>query len=378
MIKTLQCDERFREHFSKLHQVFMYITDVCNLRCVQCIYKPNVIFNNGREIAQGAAEALLATFRQIGASKLTLLGGEPTLYGADDNNRPLLTVIRAAHDLGYEYVRLDTNGQFPEELLEQPAFQLLNELAFSLDGYSPGMNDCIRGNSTFGNAVYRMQLAKRLGYRVTLTCCVHRGLVEPAKADGSALDKMISFAESIGADQINFHDLFKVGVPMDTWTGDLNPTLRDWVRVFDATRAKIFGGAYRIKVRLPQCFVTSEEFEDNSEYYGFCPVKLGERVMVHPDGVIRICSNLICSEHHIARYTDRGIAWNNSATNETLHHRLQECTACTNRSVNKQYGDYVPLCFSFKPGQDEFVYKEKLRWESRKKGCSEQQLVKAK
>ena len=42
-------DAKFREHFRNLKQVFLYITDVCNLRCVQCIYKPNVTFHLGQE-----------------------------------------------------------------------------------------------------------------------------------------------------------------------------------------------------------------------------------------------------------------------------------------------------------------------------------------
>jgi hypothetical protein len=32
----------FVNHFQALHQVFMYITDRCNLECEQCIYKPSI------------------------------------------------------------------------------------------------------------------------------------------------------------------------------------------------------------------------------------------------------------------------------------------------------------------------------------------------
>jgi len=365
-IDSFHCCERFREHFKNLHQVFMYITDQCNLRCIQCIYKPNIIFNNEREISPPVAIALLATFKELGASKLTLLGGEPTLYGADDDGKSLFEVIQAARDLGFEYLRLDTNGQFPVNLLHQPAFRLLDEIAFSIDGYTPEMNDLIRGKDTFINSILRIGQAKALGYKVTVTCCIHSELTKRSITGESGIESMIRFAESIGVDQINFHDLFKVGVPMDTWTGDLDPEIEEWVSAFNATRLKMAAGMYRISIRLPQCFIKQEEFATNPEYYGYCPAKLGERVMVHPGGVIRICSNLISSPFYIANYDDKQISWLNTGSNEILEHKPDQFTPCTNRSRNKRYGEYVPLCFSFKPDQDEIIFKEKLMWELRK------------
>src|SRR5437868_1487493 len=78
-------------------------------------------------------------------------------------------------------------------------------------------------------------------------------------------------------------------------TASFDTTVNDHVRMYTAVRRRIQEGAFGVDVRLPQCFVKREEFERNPEYYGYCPVKMGERVMVHSDGVIRICSNLICS-----------------------------------------------------------------------------------
>jgi hypothetical protein len=215
--------------------------------------------------------------------------------------------------------------------------------------------------------VSRIKKAVELGYKVTITCCVHNRFVERDEDGNFLLDTMIRFAESLGIAQINFHDLFKVGVPMDTWTGNLNPSIEEWVSVFEEIRKDIDAGKYKISVRLPQCFIKKEEFERDPEYYGYCPVKLGERVMVHPNSIIRICSNLICSPFHIANYYDNKIVWDRTGTNEMLDHKLNECTPCTNRSKNKSYGDYVPLCFSFKPKQDEIICHENLNWESRRK-----------
>lgn len=368
-----QIDEQFRNHFRNLHQVFLYITDECNLACVQCIYKPSITFQIERAIRLETVLALLSDFRELGACKLTILGGEPTLYGASEQHKPLLTVISQAKALGYEYVRIDTNGQFPSSLLQKKAFKQLDEIAFSLDGLSSEMNDAVRGKNTFAHSVNNMRMANSLGYKTTVTCCVHNKLLQRGDDTNLKIDSMISFAESLGVSIINFHDLFKVGVPMDTWTGDLNPSVEEWAAAFDEIRQNIEKGKYGIGVRLPQCFVKRTEFERNPEYYGYCPVKLGERVMIHPNGQIRICSNLICSPFCIAKYYDNDvvweIVWERGYTNEMREHDLQKYTPCTNRG-KVSYGDFVPLCFSFKPNQDEIVWQDKLQWDRRRTSVS--------
>lgn len=361
-----EVDSEFATHFRSLKQVFLYITDRCNLHCEQCIYKPNITFHDERAIPLQTALALITTFHSLGARKLTVLGGEPTLYGASEQHKPLLELLSGAKQRGYDYIRIDTNGQFGGGLLDHSAFRSLDEIAFSLDGYSASMNDPIRGRNTFDNCVANIRRAVSLGYKVTITCCVHRALVEPNGVGSFRLDDMIRFAEGLGIHGINFHDLFKAGVPMDTWTGHLDTTVTDYVAMYQRIRPRIEEGAYSIAVRLPQCFVTRTEFARNPEYYGYCPVKLGERVMVHPNGVIRICSNLICSAFGVARYYDNRIAWDRSQSNELLDHEIGRDTPCTNRSKNKSYGEYVPLCFSFKPKQDEYVWREMLTWDNRR------------
>jgi MoaA/NifB/PqqE/SkfB family radical SAM enzyme len=365
-ITALQAGSRILQSFKKLHQVFMYITDRCNLECEQCIYKPSISHFIDEEIELETALDLLSTFRGMGASKVTFLGGEPTIYGHRQGGKPLLDLISGTSELGYEYIRLDTNGQKAKQFLREGDFRKLDEVAFSLDGYSPETNDPLRGKGTFIRAVDAIREAVTLGYRVTITCCVQRLFLERDAEGILRLETMIRFAEALGVHQINFHDLFKVGIPMDTWTGNFAPLPHDWLPVYDEISGKVRSKQFGISVRLPQCFVTKSEFARNPEFYGYCPVKLGERVMVHPNGTIRICSNLICTGYGVARYHDRRIEWDKSSGNELAGHDLTRNTPCTNRSRHRRYGDLVPVCFSFKPGQEEHVWQNKLQWEDRR------------
>lgn len=136
MVKmNYKMDQKFKDLFQdNLKQVFLYLIDDCNLRCVQCLYKLDICFQvEKKEIAFEDAVKLISDFRELGAVKLTLMGGEPTLYGKKDGNKQLLELIKKSKELGYEYVRIDTNGQFDSELLEKPEFKMLDEVTFSID-----------------------------------------------------------------------------------------------------------------------------------------------------------------------------------------------------------------------------------------------------
>ena len=358
-------DDKFQSHFKRLHQVFMYITDRCNLECEQCIYKPSINHFINEEIPLEVANNLLKEFQKLGATKVTFLGGEPTLYGRHDGGEPLLQLINSTKTMGYDYVRLDTNGKITSKFLPENRFQKLDEIAYSLDGYNAKSNDSLRGRGTFARVTESIKEALALDYKVTITCCMQKLFFKRNDRGILNLEKMIRFAEDLGIDQINFHDLFKVGIPMDTWTGNFAPEVDEWPDIYNEISQKVRDGLFSIKVRLPQCFVTKQEFKSNPEFYGYCPVKMGERVMVHPNGVIRICSNLICTGFGVARYTEEKIEWDNTHNNELAGHDLKKYTPCTNRSRHKKYGNLVPLCFSFKPGQEEHVWNNQIEWDSR-------------
>jgi MoaA/NifB/PqqE/SkfB family radical SAM enzyme len=294
------------------------------------------------------------------------MGGEPTLYGRSQHYKPLLTLINEAKKSGYEYVRIDTNGIFENKLLSMNGFKKLDEITFSLDGHSPKMNDPLRGDGTFHECVSNIERAVELGYNVNITCCLHKELVARGKDGSLPLDSMICFVSSLGVKRINFHDLFKSGIPRDTWTGNFEPSIQDWMSVYAEIKANIASGKYKIPVRIPQCFITREEFQRDPEYYGYCPAKMGERVLIHPDGIIRICSLMIGTPYGVARFYDRKIVWDYSMTNELRDHDSEMPTPCTNQNKAKSLGSLVPLCVSFKPRQDEFIWGEKIDWESKR------------
>jgi len=360
--KEFTVDPKFEDYFKgRIKQVFLYITDNCNLTCTQCLYKP-WLRRNG-EIPEYIALLLLEKLKELGAIKLSLIGGEPTLYGASNGHKPLLAVIKGAKDLGYEYIRLDTNGQFSPELLKKVEFKMLDEITFSIDSHLDAVNDALRGEASFSTALENIRKAVNLGYKVDVTCCVHRENVGRNQDGEFLIESIIRFAEKIGVKRINFHPLFRMDIPRDEWAGGTDISLELWLKLYEEIRKRIDTGKYRIQVRIPRRFVTRKEFKESQEYYGYCPVKFGERVLVHSNGLIQICALRIGTPWAVARFDAQGIFWKYER-NELEGFDFQKPTPCTNQKRN--FGEVIPLCISFKPKQNEIIW-QKLGWERLRK-----------
>jgi MoaA/NifB/PqqE/SkfB family radical SAM enzyme len=362
-------DGQFLAYFKNLQQIFLYITDNCNLECQHCIYKPNVKFGFGnKEISFAEVIALISDFREMGATKLSILGGEPTLYGIKEhgNYELLLQVIEAAKNLGYEYIRIVTNGTFQPQLLHEERFHFLNEISFSLDGYDEITNDAVRKRGVFKKAVKNIILAKELGYEVHITTCVYNKLLQKDEKNDYLLERMMYLGEHLGVQTVNFHVLINDGTPIETWQGGLFCTPSLWEKAYQDITTNILNNKYKVHVRIPPTFVSNTEFSSNEKYYGFCPVKLGERLLVHPDGILRICSALLSTKYGIATFNNFEINWNHTKTNELTDHDLNKFTPCTNRGKVSYGKGRCVLCFSFKPNQTEHVWKDKTQWDKRR------------
>lgn len=269
-------DKKYKELFEgKINQLFCYITSYCDAQCVQCLYKPMKEYSLLKDkIEKEDMFNLLEVYRNMGAIKVSFLGGEPTLHP------DLKDFISYSKELGYKYVRIDTNALFDSSFLDDENIKKLDEITFSLDDYEAKINDSIRGKNYFERCVHNLKYAIKKGYNVQLTCCIHRELVKRDDSGKLRLEKMIDFAESIGVSSINFHTLFKAHIPRDTWSGDIHTSIDEYLDVINEYIKNADNKNRKIKVRFPQAFVSKEEFEKNKHYYGFCPVKLKDRALI--------------------------------------------------------------------------------------------------
>lgn len=347
-------DEKSKKYFKNVKQIFLYLNDRCNLLCQQCLYKPNVIM--GKSIPLDTAKSILHIFAKLGAFKLTILGGEISLFDYENEYKNLIELLSYAHELGYSYIRIDTNGQ-KTSFFEMPRiFEYIDEVSFSIDGYNSETNDILRGYNAFNNAINNLQKLKKAlpTKKINITTCITKQNTNIAGGIKEFVEYMIYFANEIGIKQINFHGVFKMGVPMDTWTGDSHLDPQNWFNEIQYITQKVKNKEYPIDVRFPVHIIEHSEFEKHKKYYGYCPCKLGERALIHPDGIIRVCSSMLSTPYGVAQYNDNEICWN-EYNNELQNHKMDEYTPCTNQGA--LYTETMcPVCFSLKPYQNEIVW----------------------
>ena len=349
-------DNMTKDYFSNIKQVFLYISDKCNLLCEQCLYKPNVLL--GKDINPKLAMELLRTFRNLGAFKLTLLGGEVSLYDIEHDNQNLIDVLKFSKEIGYSYIRIDTNGQSDKSFFRKEIMSYIDEVSFSLDGYVENTNDVLRGDGAFSKALSNIKLAASTDINVQITTCITKQNTTISNGIIPFIEKMVSFCESLGIRHLNFHGVFKMGVPMDIWTGDSHLEPIEWLSEANTIYRNIKNGKYNLNVRFPLHLISRDEFDKKPNYYGYCPCKKGERALIHPDGIIRVCSSLLSTPYGVANFNSTSIMWNHF-NNELIDHDSNLNTPCTNQKILYENNN-VPICFSIKPYQDEPVWNYQL------------------
>lgn len=352
----MRIDNTVETFFDKrIKQVFVYITNRCQLHCRQCLYKP-MLSPNSSDIDYNQLTTLLEIFRRWGAYKLSFLGGEPSLYHDKNNHKRLSDIIVFAKKIGYQYIRIDTNGQFKESFLDDVGIKQLSEITFSIDGHNQETNDIVRGEGSFQNCVKNLKKAVMLGYNVQITSCVHKYSCPNAEVGLKNLKAMISFAQEMGVKSINFHPILKVGIPRDKWIDSTEISVFDWETIYTKMLSVLPWDNDLIKVRIPMRFVSCDVIAENKEKYHYCPLDMGERALIMPDGQIKVCAFTIGTQECVARYNTTGI-FSEKNRNETYKiGTLTGSQVCYNQTGD--YGNYIPLCMSYKPYQNEMVWED--------------------
>jgi MoaA/NifB/PqqE/SkfB family radical SAM enzyme len=332
-----------------IKQIFVYLTNRCQLRCEQCLYKP-LLNNASDDIPFETLRYILTAFKDLGAFKLSFLGGEPTLYCDLKNSRKFSDVVELSKSIGYSYVRVDTNGQFDSSFIDDEKCRLLDEITFSLDGYDAKTNDVVRGEGAFNNCISNIRAAVNIGYKVQLTSCIHRALCSDFTSGLDSMYKLIELADRLGVDSINFHPILKAGVARDSWISDteIDPYL--WKELYSEISGEIDNREYKVNVRLPMRYVETQRTRNNKEY-GYCPLKMGERALVMPNGQIKVCAFMIGTSHCVANYNSGNVTFEQNLNElDLLNHNSKNCCNQSNPA------GLTALCMSYKPNQKEIVW----------------------
>lgn len=178
------------------------VVTACSLRCPGCwVAQSREMWTASPEEIMPPVlfDAALRFGRELGASKLTLLGGEPTLHP----HLPML--IESGARAGYQ-VSITTNGVCASGRLAAILRSGVHGVTFSIDGSTAQIHDTLRpspnGKSTFELTLESVRQAIRLrsehGYAVSVNHTIYPRNLHDAEA-------MIRLSAQLGVDHVRLH-----------------------------------------------------------------------------------------------------------------------------------------------------------------------------
>lgn len=259
--------------------LFFHILTACNLSCRHCYINKDQ--HGGNMLNMEDIRTWLRVFHggRVEETNVIFLGGEPTLHPQ------LPEAVRAARELGYSSVTIDTNGFLFHDLLVRLSPAELDYLSFSLDGSCPQVNDSIRGEGVFDVCTRNIQRAVRAGFAVSSIFTVSRMNLGdlpnmPALLHGLGVRRF--FIQVVGI-RGNSGRMTKC-----TQGVELQVARRDWENVVPevARHAASLG----IHVTFPKVFLdVSEPFQ--------CAGLVADNYFVFPNGRVYRCP--LCEDYAI-------------------------------------------------------------------------------
>ena len=334
-----------RVAYGRFRNVYLYITEACQLRCEHCYMGERL--DRALKMPLPKIVDTLSTWRRLGGSKLTVLGGEPTLHPH------YCEVIRLSRQLGYEHVITTTNAQ-------KPALRRFRQLTpddfayvqVSLDGGSQETHDAVRGAGTFDQALETTRELAERGFDVRIICTVN-------KANERDVLQLLAIADVLGVSLVKFHVFSTIGTGHGN--ADMAMTPPEWVDFCD--RLGEIAPQYKTRVWYQPTYARRDQMERYAaEGYQGCIGRTLDRISIFPDGRCYVCSYLFDTELHFAQMVDGHVQLNHDVNEFDLFTQPLTESACGSckagacmggcpaeevvmgQSSCAAYDDIVPVC----------------------------------
>lgn len=285
-----------RIHYQSFHNIFLYVTERCQLRCGHCYMGERL--ERGLTLPYERAARIISHCRKLGGEYITFLGGEPTLHP------DLPRMVAYANNLGYSQVMIDSNGLSFERLNKLPPTQIYY-VTISLDGATASTHESVRGAGTFERTTATIEALVQHDYRVRLNSTVFRFNLHEAAG-------ILSYADRVGVSLVNFHTFSEEGYGRTK--ADWALSKEDWITFCDWLDSA--RDSYKTSIWYPPTWARPEKLERYAkEGFRGCLGCSLDRLSIFPDGRCYVCSVLFDETMHFATMTDDGLVLNRG-TNE--------------------------------------------------------------
>ena len=253
--------------------LFFHILTNCNLRCRHCYINRDEHGSNTLDI--DTIQQWLSLFLDRASNtNLIFLGGEPTLHP------DLSLAVKAARQMGFSSITIDTNGYLFHDILDRITPEDVDFISFSLDGATSATNDSIRGKGCYDACVAGVKKAVAKGFSTSMIYTV-------SGANIDELDQMPAIVKELGIDRFFIQ---VVGIRGES--AGINNTLqvtRDrWLAAVPKVAEKIAESG--IIVTYPKVFLDpGEQFQ--------CAGLVADNYFIFPNGRVYRCP--LCEDHPI-------------------------------------------------------------------------------
>jgi radical SAM protein with 4Fe4S-binding SPASM domain len=297
--------------YGRFRNIYLYITERCQLRCEHCYMGERL--ERALKMPFDEICRTLTAWRQMGGSKLTVLGGEPTLHP------DFIEVIRYARELGYEHVITTSNGLEPAirkfRCMKPDDFAYIQ---ISLDGGSADSHDQVRGKGTFGEALRNVAKLVERGFDTRIICTVNRVNSEDCL-------NLLDIADDIGVSLVKFHVFSIIGSGHGAAEWGMQPL--EWIEFYEQLERAALGRKTRVWYQ-PSYARRNRVASYAADGYRGCIGRTLDRISIFPDGRAYVCSFLFDTDLHFANMVDGQITVNRGNNEFDLFTRVLTQSSC--------------------------------------------------
>jgi len=259
--------------------LFFHILTKCNLSCTHCYINKDQHGTNTLDI--GTIKAWLRLFSDKASfTNLIYLGGEPTLHP------DLAQAVKAAKQLGFKSITIDTNGYLFHNILDKISRDDIDFISFSLDGATPGTNDAVRGQGSYKKVLEGIEKACGKGFSCSMIYTVSERNLHQLKL-------MPGLVRNLGIKRF-FIQVIGIRGASSKADRSLQVSRKDWLGTIPETAEKIAGQG--IIVTYPKVFLDPDEIFE-------CAGNVAENFFVFPNGRVYQCP--ICEDFPLHSYEIR-------------------------------------------------------------------------
>ena len=301
--------------YGRFRNVYLYIIEACQLRCQHCYMGERL--ERALTMPYEAVMNTLTTWRQLGGSKLTILGGEPTLHP------DYIPIIRNAKTLGYEHgyehVITTSNGL----ALAAKKFALMQPDDFSyvqisLDGGSANSHDKVRGVGTFDEALATVAQLCRCGFDTRIICTVNRANLDDCL-------NLLDIADELGVSLVKYHVFSVIGAGHAAGAWGLQPA--EWIEFYE--HLEEVGPSHKTRIWYQPTYARRERIARYAaEGYRGCIGRTLDRISIFPDGRAYVCSFLFDTDLQFANMVEGQVVLNKNANEFDLFTQALSKASC--------------------------------------------------